>query len=142
MNARLQDIVAARRAVERAVTKRELNAAWESLQELRRREREAFASSRGWVAVPRFTTGQLLGLRGRNARDVEGTEEVIDHRSCFALAESSSRKPRPIAICSHIYGSPKPCLQFADRYALAVEMLDASWWWPGHATAVLLTRPD
>jgi hypothetical protein len=141
MKTRLQNILAARRAVERAETKRDLTAAWNSLQELRRRAREDFAASRGWVAVPTFTTSQLLGLPGR-AEDVPGTHDAIDHRSCFALLGERSRRPRPIAIVSHEYNDVQRCIEFADRYSLAVEILDASWWWPGHATAVLFTRPD
>lgn len=140
MNARLKNILAARAAVERAETRREVTAAWGSLQELRCRAREEFAAQRGWVAVPTFTTGQLLGLSGRSASDVPGTDDAIDHRSCFGLPVVGRRKARPVAIVSHIYGDVARCFQFADRYRLAIEILPASWWWPGQATAVLFVR--
>jgi hypothetical protein len=140
MNAHMQRILAARRAVDRADTRRELNAAWDTLQELRRQARESFAKSRGLVVVPTFTTGKLLGLPGRRVGDVPGTDDAVDHRTCLGVVERGSRSPRPIALVSHVYGDPARVLRFADKYALGVELLDASWWWPGQATAVLLSR--
>ena len=142
MTPRLQEILAARAAIQNAESRRALDVAWNRLCDLRRQAREEFAASRGWIAGPRFTTGKLLGLPGRHVCDVEGTDDAVDHRSCFSRAVAGSRKLRAIAIVSHVYGSTEPCFRFADRYALAIEVLSESWWWPGLATAVLLTRSD
>jgi hypothetical protein len=142
MNTRAARILAAWHAFDRAETRRDEHATWDRLRDLRTRERDRFAAERGWVVCPRFTTGQLIGLRGRRVGDVAGTEDAIDHRSCFAIADARSRKPRPVAIVSHVYNGHAACIAFADRYSLAVEILEFSWYMPSACTAVLLTRPD
>ncbi len=132
-------ITAAWRALDRGHTRREQDAAWRYLCELRNRERDRFAASRGWVVCPWFATGRLVGARGRWVRELEGTEDAFDHRSCFT---TPGRGGRPIAIVSHVYGDPAVCFRFAERYGLAVEQLESSWYLPQQCTAVLFQRPE
>jgi hypothetical protein len=142
MNIRAHKIAAAWRALDASDARRDQDAAWKHLCDLRTRERDRFAASRGWVACPQFTTARLIGLRGRRVRDVPGTDNAIDHRSCFAVRVDGSPKLREVAIVSHIYGKPERCVEFADKYGLAVEILEFSWYLPQLCTAVLLQRPD
>ena len=101
--------------------------------------RKLFAESRGWTIGKHFTLRMLrAGSPGRTRADYygESLHPVIDHAEYFRLP----RRPwRPGAILSHTYAPPAQILTFAAEHGLAVEFLDASWYFPGATTAVVFT---
>ena len=101
--------------------------------------RKTFAVSRGWTIGKHFTLRMLrAGSPGRTRADYygESLHPVIDHAEYFRLP----RRPwRPTAILSHTYAPPAQIVTFAAEHGLAVEFLDASWYYPGATMAVVFT---
>ena len=101
--------------------------------------RKLFAESRGWTIGKHFTLRMLrAGSPGRTRDDYlgESLHPVIDHAEYFRLP----RRPwRPAAILSHTYAPPAQIVTFAAEHGLAVEFLDASWYYPGATMAVVFT---
>jgi hypothetical protein len=140
MNSRIQEILEARRAFERASTRREYDAAWTTLCALWKREREEFAARRGWRTCAQFTTVKLRGLPATTWIDSPGAEDAIDHGNYFAWNDAGSRQLRAAGIISHVYGHDSVCFAFARHYGLVAERLPYSWYWPNACTAILFTR--
>ena len=101
--------------------------------------RKTFAVSRGWTIGKHFTLRMLrAGSPGRTRDDYygESLHPVIDHAEYFRLP----RRPwRPVATISHTYAPPAQILTFAAEHGLAVEFLDASWYYPGATMSVVFT---
>lgn len=102
--------------------------------------RTLFAESRGWIVGKHgFSLRQLLtATHGRSWYDYRGESwhPEIDHPEFYRLP----RRPwRPAAILSHSYAPPAQIVTFAAEHGLAVEFLDASWYYPGATTAVVFT---
>ena len=102
--------------------------------------RKTFAVSRGWIVAKHcFSLRQLLtATHGRSWYDYRGEcwHPEIDHPEFYRLP---TRPWRPAAILSHSYAPPAQLLSFAVENGLAVEFLDASWYYPGATTAVVFT---
>ena len=101
--------------------------------------RKTFAVSRGWTIGKHFTLRMLrAGSPGRTRDDYRGESwhPEIDHPEFYRLP----RRPwRPAAILSHTYAPRAQIVTFAAENGLAVEFLDASWYYPGATTAVVFT---
>jgi hypothetical protein len=100
--------------------------------------RDAFAAERGWrFSAGSFTFAQLrTGSNVRRRGDYRTQAHPIDHPEYFRLAK---RPWRPVAIVSHEYAPFRDALDLAAREELTAELLQESWYSPGHCNAVLYT---
>lgn len=118
-------------------------AQWREIYRLRAEAREQFARSRGWtLAQTSFSIDQLVaGRSGRHLPtdyDRHSLYPWVDHPEYFR----HPRPPyRPAAILTHAYCPAEEVQRWAAEHGLAAEVLAWSWYYPGYASAVLLTRP-
>jgi hypothetical protein len=117
------------------------SAAWNEIYRIREAHREEFARSRGWIcARTSFSVEQLReGRHGRFRVEDYGNQyqPIVDHAEHYRWPV---RPFRPAAIVTHSYAPADAVVRWAAEHGLEAEVLPWSWYFPGHATAVVLAR--
>jgi len=127
-------------SIERYALRRQTEALRAELRDLTERLRRDLAIERGWIIgrTPFSLSNLATGRRSDRDVQVHLSHGVVDHAECF---RQRARPYRPVALLTHSYNAgPEEFVAVARKLGLAVELLDWSWYYPGHCNAALFIR--